>query len=107
MRITRIILHNYDNNIALISRGYPADATRKNDGLIRFFLEFVRDNEKAKELLRNAEIPDLDEHALLDCFHSVPADENDWDWEFLKRFILNGQRILRASSPVHSRRLSS
>lgn len=31
---------NYDNNIALISNGYPSDVLRKHDGLIRFFKEF-------------------------------------------------------------------
>ncbi len=87
---------NYDNNIALIARGYPADVSRKNDGLIRFFLEFVEAEEKARELLRSADIPKLSEHAIRDCLDCVP-DSDDWDRDYIRDFLLNGQQILRAS----------
>ena len=43
---------NYDNNIALISKGYPSDVTRENDGLIRFFRDFILNGqEKMKEIV--------------------------------------------------------
>lgn len=35
---------NYDNNIALISRGYPNDISREGDGFIRFFRKFLAEN---------------------------------------------------------------
>ena len=43
---------NYDNNIALISKGYPSDVTRENDGLIRFFRDFILNGqEKMKDII--------------------------------------------------------
>lgn len=43
---------NYDNNIALVSRGYSKDITRGSDGLIRFFREFLDIQPAAKKQLQ-------------------------------------------------------
>lgn len=83
---------NYDNNIALISRGYPADVTRKKDGLLRLFKEFVRDCPEVRELYRRMDIPEITEEIIRQCLDDVPIKENA---EYITAFILNGQSQLR------------
>ncbi len=83
---------NYDNNIALISRGYPSSASREKDGLIRFFEEFVEENPSAARMLRGMKFPEITD-ALIDyCFNEIPIDV---DREFVKAFILNGQTAVQ------------
>lgn len=82
---------NYDNNIALLSRGYPNSSSRLGDGLIRFFREFLEENQKAKAMYRQLELPVITEEMLESCFKAVPFQV---DIAFVKDFILNGQRIV-------------
>ena len=42
---------NFDNNMALISRGYPKNITRKNDLLIKLFNELLEHDEKLKKYI--------------------------------------------------------
>ncbi len=83
---------NYDNNIALISRGYPADVTREKDGLLRLFKEFVRDCPEARELYHRMDIPEITEEIIRQCLDDVSIKENA---EYITAFILNGQLQLR------------
>ena len=83
---------NFDNNIALISRGYPNSTGRENDGLIRFFRDFLRSNTAAREMIREMQIPEISEEIIDECFDEIPIDV---DREFVRVFILNGQRVLR------------
>lgn len=82
---------NYDNNIALLSRGYPNSSSRLGDGLIRFFREFLEENPMAKDMYRKLELPVITEEILESCFKAVPFQV---DIAFVKDFILNGQRIV-------------
>lgn len=80
---------NYDNNIALISRGYPKNISRENDLLIDLFIGFLKSNGKARCLFENIAIPEITEEMLLQCIKSIPikVDENA-----VCTFILNGKR---------------
>lgn len=82
---------NYDNNIALIARGYPNDISRENDGLIRFFEEFITHCEKAKGLMRRITLPIITTEMIDECIDEIPFQT---DREFLRNFILNGQDII-------------
>ncbi len=82
---------NYDNNIALISRGYPNSESRENDGFIRFFKELLQENHTAAEMYRSMELPVITEELLDDCMDEIPFEVNR---EFIKAFVLNGQEIL-------------
>ena len=82
---------NYDNNIALIARGYPVTAEREHDGLIRFFREFLNQNPNAREMLQNMEIPEITESMIDECFEEIPIEV---DRSFVKAFILNGQTVV-------------
>ena len=62
---------NYDNNIALISRGYPSGTSREHDGIIRFFREFVQSKPEAKAMLRDMELPIITEEMLDECFDEL------------------------------------
>ncbi len=48
---------NFDNNIALISRGYPQNMERYNDRLVKLFAEFVNGNDFAKSVYLDIEPP--------------------------------------------------
>ena len=82
---------NYDNNIALIARGYPASSSRIGDGLIRFFREFLDQNPGARAMYQSMELPIITEQMIDECFAEIPIEI---DRAFVKDFILNGQAIV-------------
>lgn len=82
---------NYDNNIALISRRYPNSASRKNDGFIRFFKDFLQESRTAAEMYRTMNLPVITEEMIGACMDEIPFQVNG---EFIRAFILNGQRIV-------------
>ena len=83
---------NYDNNIALISRGYPNSVSRETDGLIRFFREFLEQNETAKAMYQSMALPEITEVILEACFAEISIEA---DLEFIEAFVLNGQTAVR------------
>lgn len=83
---------NYDNNIALISRGYPKDASRKSDGLIRLFREFLSENNEARQMYTEMSLPQITEEIIEECLNEVPIEA---DREYIKAFVLNGQAEIR------------
>ena len=58
---------NYDNNIALISKGYPSDVTREKDGLIRFFRDFTTGCKEAAEMYRRMNLPEITAPVIEAC----------------------------------------
>lgn len=84
---------NYDNNIALISRGYPTDVSRQKDGLLRLFGDFLTENQRAKELYLQMPLPLITEDILQETLDEIPLDA---DREYIRDFILNGQRQAQA-----------
>ena len=83
---------NYDNNIALISRGYPNSADREHDGIIRFFREFIQNNPTAKTMLQDMELTEITQKMIDECFAEIPIEV---DRDFVRSFILNGQSIVQ------------
>ena len=83
---------NYDNNIALISRGYPNSTDREHDGIIGFFRDFVESNLTAKSILQEMELPEITEEMIDECFAEIPIEA---DYDFIKAFVLNGQSVVR------------
>ena len=83
---------NYDNNIALIARGYPAKVSREGDGLIRFFREFLSENPTAQKMYQGIDLPVITEKMIDECLAEIPIEVNQ---RFIKEFILNGQQIVQ------------
>lgn len=83
---------NYDNNIALISRGYPNDISREGDGFIRFFRKFLAENPAAVQMYREMELPVISEKIVEECLDECPQQV---DSEYIKAFIMNGQTIVQ------------
>ena len=83
---------NYDNNIALIARGYPAKVSREGDGLLRFFREFLSENSTAQKMYQGIDLPVITEKMIDECLAEIPIEV---DQEFIKVFILNGQQIVQ------------
>ena len=57
---------NFDNNMALISRGYPKNIKRKNDILLSLFNELLEFDNRLKKY-----IPPLTEEIILKVIKSV------------------------------------
>lgn len=57
---------NFDNNMALISRGYPKNISRKNDLLVKLFNELLSYDESLKKY-----VPDLTQDILKNVIKSV------------------------------------
>lgn len=83
---------NYDNNIALIARGYPNDVSRTGDGLIRFFRELVHNCEEAHEMYQQLELPKITEEVIKECLDEIPIEI---DRDFIRSFVLNGQDVIQ------------
>ena len=77
---------NFDNNIALISLGYPKYIERDNDVLIRMFVEFVRNNGLIYSF------PAINEAMIVACINETGIDVVN---DYVKEFILNGQKIVK------------
>ncbi len=90
---------NYDNNIALIAKGYPSDVSREQDGLIRFFREFVTGSEQAREMYRQMELPVITAEMIDECMDDIPIEVNRG---YIQSFILNGQEKLGEIICYHS-----
>ena len=80
---------NYDNNIALISRGYPRFIERKNDTLIDLFIELLESNKEAFRLFKDLNIPVITDELIRRCISETPFDV---DTDKISKFILNGQK---------------
>lgn len=83
---------NYDNNIALIAKGYPQDVARNHDGLIRFFRDFIGRSQEACDMYRQMELPEITAALINDCLDEIAMEV---DRDFICSFILNGQDKLR------------
>lgn len=72
---------NFDNNIALISKGYPSDIERKNDLFIQDFLSLM------DSIDQGYQIPELTDQIIQDALSLVPIEVNH---KYISDFILNG-----------------
>lgn len=77
---------NFDNNIALISRGYPKNVKRDSDVIIGMFIEFIRDNGSIYSF------PVINEAMIVACINETGIDVVN---DYVKEFILNGQKIVK------------
>ena len=82
---------NFDNNIALISRGYPNDVKREHDGMIRFFIDFIQSNTIALNMYRNMVLPCITPNIIQTCLNDIPITVNE---PFIIDFIMNGYTII-------------
>ena len=81
---------NFDNNIALISNGFP-NKDRKKDGLISFFKELLKKNKTAKRYYSDMSFPLLTDSIISDCLNNCPLKTNN---EFIHQFLMNGYEVL-------------
>lgn len=75
---------NFDNNMALISRGYPKNIKRKNDVLVRLFNELLEYDSGLKKY-----VPVLTEEIILKTIKSVGMRVKSKE---ITEFIMNGYR---------------
>ena len=83
---------NYDNNIALIAKGYPTDVRREHDGLIGFLRTFIQSSEEAHEMYRQMKLPEITERMIDECMDEIPIKA---DRDYIRSFVLNGQEKVR------------
>lgn len=78
---------NFDNNMALISRGYPKNITRKNDLLIKLFNELTEHDTSIKKY-----IPTLSEDLIKNVIKSVGMRVKSKE---IIKFIMNGYNAIQ------------
>ena len=78
---------NFDNNMALIAKGYPKNIKRKNDLLIKLFNELIEHDENLKKY-----IPDLSEDLIKRVIKSVGMRVKSKE---ITEFIMNGDSLIR------------
>jgi hypothetical protein len=83
---------NFDNNVALFSRGYPKNLERQNDKLIALFLELLEKEPEALQHFNDLGLPLIDMRMIPACADKIPINV---DHKFLCDFILNGDRQIR------------
>ena len=81
---------NFDNNIALISRGNPS-LNRSKDGLIRILKEALKKNKEMASLFSKLEWEKVTPERIENCLSLCPLDV---DKTFVKSFLLNGAKEL-------------
>lgn len=77
---------NFDNNMALISRGYPKNIARKNDLIIKLFNELIEHDESLKKY-----IPTLSEDLIKNVIKSVGMRVKSKE---ITEFIMNGYNLI-------------
>ena len=88
---------NYDNNLALVARTTALNMDPSRDGLIKYFKQFLKKNEDARELYRQMELPDVTEEMVRACLEScMEIGKNiGIDAEMLVKYIVGRARYLR------------
>lgn len=76
---------NFDNNIALISRGYSKNPFSKNDVLLSLFIDFIKTNGLTFSL------PPLNQKTIEDILSDINLDV---DKQYVSDFIMHRYRIL-------------
>lgn len=81
---------NFDDNLCLISRSTKLDSSNK-EGLLSYFIKFLKSNLNAKQLLKEANLDIIDDSLLDRCFKriSIKVDE-----ESIKTFILSRYKYI-------------
>lgn len=77
---------NFDNNMALISRGYPKNISRKRDVLIKLFNELLEHDASLKKY-----IPDVTDDMILSVIKPVGMRVKS---KHITEFIMNGYRLI-------------
>lgn len=78
---------NFDNNMALISRGYPKNIKRKNDVLVRLFNELLEYDSSLKKY-----VPVLTEEIILKTIKSIGMRVRSKE---IAEFIMNGYNLIK------------
>lgn len=82
---------NFDNNVALISRSEVLNLNAKDDGLIKMFAKFIKNNKTAYELYREIKLPKLTKQIIHDCFKQIDTKKDE---ELIMSFLLNRYKEL-------------
>ena len=62
---------NYDNNVALISRGTVQELSREKDGMLAFLRELIESNETARQMLERMQLPPVTAEQIDECMDSI------------------------------------
>jgi len=81
---------NFDNNVALISRGYR-DLSLENS-LMKWFVDLLDKSQKARELFDKLVIPEVTEDIIKECCLSINIKEVDIDW--VVKFVMKNYTAL-------------
>lgn len=84
---------NFDNNLSLVSRGFPKSMPTKNNAMIKDFLEIV------KQYPNDFQLPEITSTLIksvcVDLFLDAGNFGNEIDYEFIIDFVLNNYELIK------------
>lgn len=82
---------NFDNNVALISNGYPPSPERQTDDLIKDFNELLDSGVEWRGYSERKELPKIDERMIKDVIKEVRMKVKE---TFITEFIMSSYRAM-------------
>lgn len=83
---------NFDNNIALISRGYPQNIERTNDRLIQLFVDFISNNDTVRRMYEEIDTASISKELIKGCIKKTCFTVDE---DAVCIFILNGAKRIQ------------
>ncbi|MDO4940714.1 MAG: HipA domain-containing protein [Erysipelotrichaceae bacterium] len=68
---------NFDNNLALISRNETLNTRPNKDGFMRYFVNFIGNNDDARKYYKTLKLPKLTAKMISDCFKKLPYKKDE------------------------------
>lgn len=82
---------NFDNNLALIARNEVLNLDVKKDGFVSYFVKFIKNNSKAKDMYSKLDLPLIDEKIIDKCNSKLNYKK---DIKMISKFIINRYKYL-------------
>lgn len=86
---------NFDNNLALVSRTMTLNTDAATDGFVKLFVNFIKNNHKAKELFGQIELNRITRSAIIKCFDQIPIKADAEIEDMIIKYILNRFEYLK------------
>lgn len=82
---------NFDDNLSLFARGIPETPSRKDDGLIRMFLSFLKKTPSAIALYHQLALPEVERETI---HFILLGQDSPVDEDFLFEYLTSGTKFL-------------
>lgn len=82
---------NFDNNLALLGYDKKLIMIPENDGFIKLFIKFLKENKNAYKRYKELKIPKLNKQIVDECLYKIPIKLDGYD---IPKYIINRYNCL-------------